>query len=55
MTEESEPEDDDLDLFWLADPILRECIVKLREVGLTDLQIARMFRTAAKILGTAEL
>ena len=54
---DSEAEDNDgayMKLVWQADPIIRECIVKLRQAGLTDVQIARLFRNVSKVLETAE-
>ena len=54
MTVDSEANDEAyMKLFGRADPIVRECIVKLRQTGLTDVHIARVLRDASKVLETA--
>lgn len=54
MTVDSEANDEAyMKLFWRADPIVRECIVKLRQTELTDVHIARVLRDASKVLETA--
>jgi hypothetical protein len=54
MTVDSEANDEAyMKLVWRADPIVRECIVKLRQTGLTDVHIARVLRDASKVLETA--
>ena len=51
---QQEPDEDTayMKLVWRADPTVRECIVKLRQAGLKDFHIARVFRDASKVLET---